>query len=53
VGALHNIIPPHQLRPYLIEAIARGIGKEEAARSEKIASSSDIFEAQVPVLQAD
>jgi acetyl/propionyl-CoA carboxylase alpha subunit/acetyl-CoA carboxylase carboxyltransferase component len=53
VGALHNIIPPHQLRPYLIEAIARGIGKEEATRSEKIASSSDIFEAQVPILQAD
>ena len=53
VGALHNIVPPHQLRPYLIEAIARGIGREEAARAEKIVSSADILEAQVPVLQAD
>jgi len=53
VGALHNIVPPHQLRPYLIEAIARGIGREEAARAEKIVSSSDLLEMQVPVLQAD
>ena len=28
VGALHRIIPPATLRPYLIDAIARGIEKE-------------------------
>jgi acetyl-CoA carboxylase carboxyltransferase component len=28
VGALHNIIPPATLRPYLIEAVERGITKE-------------------------
>jgi len=32
VGALHRIIPPRSLRPYLIEAITRGIEKEEAVR---------------------
>lgn len=30
VGALHSIIPAQQLRPYLIDAIERGIAKEEA-----------------------
>ena len=30
VGALHCIIPPHQLRPYLIDAVERGMAKEEA-----------------------
>jgi len=29
VGALHCIIPPAELRPYLIAAIERGIAKEE------------------------
>ncbi|PYQ45228.1 MAG: carbamoyl-phosphate synthase subunit L [Acidobacteria bacterium] len=29
VGALDCIIPPHRLRPYLIDAIERGIRKEE------------------------
>ncbi len=29
VGALHCIIPPARLRPYLIDAVARGIAKEE------------------------
>jgi acetyl/propionyl-CoA carboxylase alpha subunit/acetyl-CoA carboxylase carboxyltransferase component len=31
-SALHRIIPPRELRPYLIEALTRGIEKEEAAR---------------------
>jgi len=54
VGALHNIIPPQQLRPYLIDAIARGIGKEEAAQADKsIVVDSDLLETAVPVLQAD
>jgi hypothetical protein len=30
VGALDCIIPPRQLRPYLIDAVERGIAKEEA-----------------------
>ena len=30
VGALNCIIPPHKLRPYLIDAIERGIANEEA-----------------------
>jgi hypothetical protein len=38
----------------LIEAIARGIGKEEAARSEKkMVATSELLETPVPVLQAD
>jgi hypothetical protein len=28
VGALHHIIAPSRLRPYLIEALERGIAKE-------------------------
>jgi acetyl/propionyl-CoA carboxylase alpha subunit/acetyl-CoA carboxylase carboxyltransferase component len=35
VGALNCIIPPATLRPYLIDAVERGIGREEEAISEK------------------
>jgi acetyl/propionyl-CoA carboxylase alpha subunit/acetyl-CoA carboxylase carboxyltransferase component len=35
VGALHNIIPPATLRPYLIHAIERGIEKEIGPEGEK------------------
>jgi len=35
VGALHGIIPPAGLRPYLIQAVERGIAKEEQALAEK------------------
>jgi hypothetical protein len=28
VGALHHIIPPSKLRPYLIHAVERGIASE-------------------------
>ncbi len=35
VGALHNIIPPATLRPYLIHAIERGIEKEKGLEGEK------------------
>ncbi len=35
VGALHNIIPPATLRPYLIHAIERGIEKETGREGEK------------------
>jgi hypothetical protein len=29
VGALHQIVPSARLRPYLIEAVERGIRREE------------------------
>lgn len=32
VGALHHIIPPARLRPYLIDAVERGIRNEESAK---------------------
>ncbi len=35
VGALHTIIPPANLRPYLIDAVTRGISRHEAAKTEK------------------
>ena len=35
VGALNYIIPPANLRPYLIDAVERGMGREEEAKSEK------------------
>ena len=33
VGALHDIIPPKNLRPYLVQAIERSIAKEQPAPS--------------------
>jgi len=27
VGAVHHILPPQRLRPYLIEAVERGLGQ--------------------------
>jgi len=35
VGALNCIIPPATLRPYLIDAVERGIAREEELESEK------------------
>jgi len=35
VGALHNILPPRNLRPYLVHAIERGIANEELGHSKK------------------
>jgi len=35
VGALDRIIPPARLRPYLIDALVRGIAKEEEQLGEK------------------
>ena len=28
VGSIHQIIPPERLRPYLIEAVERGMARE-------------------------
>jgi hypothetical protein len=35
VGALNCIIPPANLRPYLIHAVERGIEREEESESAK------------------
>ena len=35
VGALNRIIPPATLRPYLIDAVERGIAREEELKSRK------------------
>jgi acetyl/propionyl-CoA carboxylase alpha subunit/acetyl-CoA carboxylase carboxyltransferase component len=35
VGALNRIVPPSDLRPYLIHAVERGIEREEKLRSSK------------------
>jgi hypothetical protein len=36
VGALHDIIPPANLRPYLVHAIERAIGSAEVVEPEKM-----------------
>jgi acetyl/propionyl-CoA carboxylase alpha subunit/acetyl-CoA carboxylase carboxyltransferase component len=36
VGALNCIIPPANLRPYLIDAVERGIAREEESESSKV-----------------
>ncbi len=55
VGALHKIIPPHQLRPYLIDAIARGIiqGRGDEHGQEVGRALGDGGERNLLVLQAD
>jgi acetyl-CoA carboxylase carboxyltransferase component len=48
VGALNHIIPPANLRPYLIHAVERGIAREqesESVKSETIVLESVITEA--------
>jgi hypothetical protein len=35
VGALHNILPPARLRPYLVDAVERGIRKTEQSISKE------------------
>ena len=41
VGAVNHILPPADLRPYLIHAIERGIEKEEhSAKSEAMMSDA-------------
>ena len=36
VGALHQILPPANLRPYLIHAVEHGIRKEKESEAEKL-----------------
>jgi len=47
VGALHYIIPPANLRPYLIHAVERGMEKEERSQSKK--SETRMAKTEVPV----
>jgi acetyl/propionyl-CoA carboxylase alpha subunit/acetyl-CoA carboxylase carboxyltransferase component len=42
VGALHEILPPANLRPYLIQSVERAVGKEEPSRLE----TSDVEKAE-------
>jgi len=52
VGALHRIIPADTIRPYLIEAIASGVAKEEAAwLGKKGTLSATESEAEISDLQ--
>jgi len=48
VGALNYIIPPANLRPYLIDAIERGIVREEKSKSPK----SEIRMVKTKILEA-
>ena len=40
VGALHRIIPAADLRPYLIEAVERGMRREEGANGRGMMAAS-------------
>ena len=42
VGALHRIIPPATLRPYLIDAVERGIRKEESTFDKPTAKTAKL-----------
>jgi acetyl-CoA carboxylase carboxyltransferase component len=42
VGALNHILPPASLRPYLIDAVERGIRKTEQAISQRIETRSQV-----------
>ena len=39
VGALHDILPPRDLRPYLIHAVERGVLAEEQSWLPKAAAT--------------
>ena len=52
VGALHRIIPPLELRPYLIEAVERGVTKELDGSRKKAASGLSMA-MEVGAMQAD
>jgi acetyl-CoA carboxylase carboxyltransferase component len=47
VGALHHIIPPASLRPYLIDAVARGIAREEESASARLKGERSAEQADV------
>jgi hypothetical protein len=41
VGALQDILPPANLRPYLIHAVERAVGREEVPKSEMREAKSE------------
>jgi acetyl/propionyl-CoA carboxylase alpha subunit/acetyl-CoA carboxylase carboxyltransferase component len=54
VGALHCIIPPANLRPYLIDAIERGIAREEETlRTEATHTRAAAVNAQSALVPSD
>ena len=55
VGALHRIIPPTDLRPYLINAVERGVARENELRSARrqgddSATTSKTIDVAMPIL---
>jgi hypothetical protein len=53
VGALNCIIPPANLRPYLIDAVERGIAKEEKLELTKPETGiSEIGTAETEITEA-
>jgi acetyl/propionyl-CoA carboxylase alpha subunit/acetyl-CoA carboxylase carboxyltransferase component len=55
VGALHRILPPASLRPYLVDAVERGMRKTEQMVSKKAQAGSPIqkeLSAEEPFLAA-
>jgi len=52
VGALHTIVPPGNLRPYLIDAVERGLTQSNSRDDEKVSRESvDKLEDGVPIVQ--
>jgi len=53
VGALNYIIPPANLRPYLIDAVERGIARvEEAEVAKPETGLSEATVSEVPITEA-
>ncbi|MGA8874818.1 MAG: hypothetical protein WB555_04755, partial [Candidatus Korobacteraceae bacterium] len=48
VGALHNILAPKTLRPYLIHAIERGLAKAERANAARLREDEAEVALQAP-----
>jgi acetyl/propionyl-CoA carboxylase alpha subunit/acetyl-CoA carboxylase carboxyltransferase component len=53
VGALHRILPPANLRPYLIDAVERGIAKEEQNRKRELQVAQTAMSAKLSVAPSD
>jgi acetyl-CoA carboxylase carboxyltransferase component len=51
VGALHNIIPPRNLRPYLVQAVERGILKEQPSNAATVQIEEPLVAESAMLLQ--
>jgi len=49
VGALHHILPPAELRPYLIHAVERGIAREEESRKREVEAPEPALSTLLPL----